>query len=244
MAEDQILLDIQRTTERLQEEYMATEPRSPEAEKLARELVNIRRRKFEREQEIYFALEVPEPLQLEGLTKEDLQELYTLTRKQFSATASIRDLKTDEEEAIRQDRWAALSKALSELQLALDQIRREEYNPGPDDAPIFEPAGYSASPGFVKSQPGNNDFYVERFRNDPWYPIIRDTHEQLEHLIPGYNISQIKEKFGGLRYYIDMPEVVSKEDAEVAHSIIREAEARVDRYEAERKRSEAEGNGR
>lgn len=244
MAEDQILQDIQQIIERLQEEYLATEPHSADSERLAGELLTLRQKKFEREREIHFALEVPAPLQLDGLSKEELQDLYALTRKQFTATASIRDLKTDEEKAIRQKRWSALSRALQELELALDVIRREEYNPGPDDAPVFEPAGYSASAGSVKSQPGNNEFYVEQFRSDPWYPIIRDTHEQLDHLISGYNIAQIKEKFGGLRYYIDMPEAVGDEEREQVYAIIREAEARVDRYEEDRKRAEAEGGDR
>lgn len=244
MLEDQILQDIQRTMKLREKEFFAAERKSPEAEQLARELTELSQRKFEREQELYFALEVSEPLELAGLSKEELQDLAELTRRQFMATSSIRTLKTDAEEAIRVKRWTALRENMDELQIALDNIRREEYNPGPDEAPVFEPAGYSATAGFVKSQPGNNEFYLEQFRDDPWYPIIRDTHEQLEHIAPGYNISQIKEKFGGLRYYIDLPEVLSDEDREAAYAIVRDAEDRVDRYEAERRQAENEGEDR
>lgn len=77
-----------------------------------------------------------------------------------------------------------------------------------DKAPAEEPAGYRSAAGFVKSQPSNNAHYVEQFVGDDWYEIIKWTDEQLEKLIPGYNISQIKEKFGELRYYFDYPEVI------------------------------------
>lgn len=73
-------------------------------------------------------------------------------------------------------------------------------------APYPEPKGYSTAMGFVKSNPLNNDFYVEQWKDDPWYWIIKDTHERLTRLIPGYNIAQIKEKFGGLRFYYDEPD--------------------------------------
>jgi hypothetical protein len=74
--------------------------------------------------------------------------------------------------------------------------------------PAPEPQGYAAVPGYVKNNPLNNDYYVEQFKDDPWYPIIKRTHERLTELIPGYNIAQIKDKFGGLRYYFDFPEVI------------------------------------
>lgn len=50
-----------------------------------------------------------------------------------------------------------------------------------------------------------------------WYPIIIECHERLLEIAPDYKILQIKEKFGGLRYYTD---VRSDEMAQ----IIREAE--------------------
>lgn len=37
--------------------------------------------------------------------------------------------------------------------------------------------------------------------NDGWKDIIERTHEKLKYVDPDYKISQIKEKFGGLRYY-------------------------------------------
>ena len=36
-----------------------------------------------------------------------------------------------------------------------------------------------------------------------WGQIVLECHRQLKHLDPGYRIGQIKEKFGGLRYYYD-----------------------------------------
>lgn len=99
-------------------------------------------------------------------------------------------------------------------------------------------------PGFVKSRPENNDHYVEQMKDHPWYPIIKETHDKLTELIPGYNIGQIKEKFGGLRYYFDFPDVIvvnekswlntEKKVRERANAFVTYAEAWVDGYEARR----------
>ena len=180
------------------------------------ELVELRKT---RELETYFALEGPAPLNLSGLTLEQLQEKEQLVRKQYIWTTTVQDLEGSDEE-IRADRLQTLRAQLDEVQTAVDAIRREQYNPGPKDAPIFEPSGYSARAGFVKSQPGNNEFYVEQFRDNPWYEIIRRTHDRLEGLIPGYNISQIKEKYGGLRYYIDYPAVIPTKPEWPAYSTV------------------------
>jgi hypothetical protein len=39
---------------------------------------------------------------------------------------------------------------------------------------------------------------------DGWKDIIHRTHDKLKYIDPEYKISQIKEKFGGLRYYYNM----------------------------------------
>ena len=36
-----------------------------------------------------------------------------------------------------------------------------------------------------------------------WHELIRDTHNRILKVDPEYQIFQIKEKFGGLRYYYD-----------------------------------------
>jgi hypothetical protein len=37
--------------------------------------------------------------------------------------------------------------------------------------------------------------------NDPWMPAILELNDKLSMLDPDYKISQVKEKFGGLRFY-------------------------------------------
>lgn len=70
-----------------------------------------------------------------------------------------------------------------------------------------EPPGYQNSPGFVKSIPRNNETYLEKccVAYPFWADILRETDRKLEEIVPGYNISQIKVKFGGLRYYWNPP---------------------------------------
>lgn len=50
---------------------------------------------------------------------------------------------------------------------------------------------------------------IEKWKKDvgPGWSFILDlTDNALEQWIPGYKIRQIKEKFGGLRYYFDFPD--------------------------------------
>lgn len=103
-------------------------------------------------------------------------------------------------------------------------------------APYPEPQGCLAEPSFCKDNPLNNDYYVEQFEDDPWYPAIKYAHDRLTKKYPGYNIVQIKEKFNGLRYYIargDCPEDVW--DVHEADLITTQAEFWVSGFEAGRK---------
>ena len=59
-----------------------------------------------------------------------------------------------------------------------------------------------------------------------WHPIIEKLEADLESLIPGYTVFQCKEKFGGLRYYIDYPENTSKKSQDTAQGLISDAERR------------------
>ena len=59
-----------------------------------------------------------------------------------------------------------------------------------------------------------------------WYPLIAETHCRLKELDPGYKINQIKEKFGGLRFYWEPSKDLSNENWKKAHNIEYEAEDR------------------
>jgi len=203
------------------------------------------------QKEAYFSLELPEPLELDGLKLSELRDLREHLRL-HELPAVGDELEDPAEEELRKAREKALRLQLQEIGKQIAIVRERDFNPGPDDAPGYEPEGYSAFPGFVKSNPANNDFYVEGFRNDPWYPAISEVHRQLSSLIPGYNIAQIKEKFGGLRYYIDYPEEYPanpdnydwkspEQLRKQADAVIRWAEGWVDGYEAARREIRSEG---
>lgn len=57
-----------------------------------------------------------------------------------------------------------------------------------------------------------------------WEKIIADLDEALNEVDPNYSLSQVKVKFGGLRYYFRMSESASAEDYEKARSIVDYAE--------------------
>lgn len=54
-----------------------------------------------------------------------------------------------------------------------------------------------------------------------WRPLVRALDVQLRDLDPDYQIGQIKEKFGGLRYYID---TFAEDHLQKAQELIRAAE--------------------
>lgn len=55
--------------------------------------------------------------------------------------------------------------------------------------------------GFVREDPESNATYLAEWKDDIWWPAIEKCHERLLYLDPNYQITQIKEKFNGLRYY-------------------------------------------
>jgi hypothetical protein len=69
------------------------------------------------------------------------------------------------------------------------------------------------------------DFDLERDHvGDGWQPLIEKLHIDLLNIDPNYEVLQIKEKFGGLRYYIQMSFEMSIYNAQEA--LIEEAEAK------------------
>lgn len=251
MANDLNLKELEALYEHKQNELFP-DLAGAEREQVLAEFRELRSQIRAAEQDLYFVLEIPEDLELEALSESELRDLGELTGKQILAAFRAEGL-AGEDELIRKDRLAALRLRSQAIQLQIDSYRRDSYDPGPEGPPVFEPSGYSARPGFVKSEPGNNEYYVEQFRDDPWYPIIRSTHDALERLIPGYNISQIKEKFGGLRYYYSFPETIpvraewpaySTEDKirAMADSVITRAEGWVEGYEHARRNFEEQNN--
>jgi superfamily II helicase len=59
---------------------------------------------------------------------------------------------------------------------------------------------------------------------DGWNEIIQGTHEKLRWLDPDYHINQIKEKFGGLRYYFTPSKDVSIIQRNIMNDVVALAE--------------------
>lgn len=52
------------------------------------------------------------------------------------------------------------------------------------------------------NQEQRNDYLAERWTGPGWNKIILDCDREMSAVDPEYTILQIKEKFGGLRYYV------------------------------------------
>lgn len=89
-----------------------------------------------------------------------------------------------------------------------------------------EEKGYLAHPGWVKGNPKNNAIYLERCYDTypEWKNYIKAIDRLLNRLAPGYNIDQIKDKFGGLRFYWTAPADLNPETA----LILRECVAHIE----------------
>ena len=57
-----------------------------------------------------------------------------------------------------------------------------------------------------------------------WKEIVDCTHEKLKYIDPDYKIAQIKEKFGGLRYYFDPSFDYGSIQVDIMDDIVRAAE--------------------
>lgn len=58
-----------------------------------------------------------------------------------------------------------------------------------------------------------------------WYDLVRELDVKISEICPEYEITQIKEKFGRLRYYIDMNQTdIDDTQAAVVHDLIHEAQ--------------------
>lgn len=61
-----------------------------------------------------------------------------------------------------------------------------------------------------------------------WYPIVVGLDRRLAELDPGYTLHQVKEKFGGLRYYFEPSESASPDTIAAMRAAVEEAEAVAD----------------
>lgn len=57
-----------------------------------------------------------------------------------------------------------------------------------------------------------------------WHKILDDLHAEIVQFIPNYSVHQVKEKFGGLRVYMNYSPSPGKPNMDRAETLIREAE--------------------
>lgn len=74
--------------------------------------------------------------------------------------------------------------------------------------------------------PGARETFEQQSKGvgEGWQPIIRRTHTELLDLLGDYELLQIKEKFGGLRYYISAPPGCNIQKIDAIRSIVDAAE--------------------
>lgn len=70
----------------------------------------------------------------------------------------------------------------------------------------------------------DNEYGIYAACGDGWMRIILDTHKKLLYLDPDYRIDQIKEKFGGLRYYYTPSVKASRIVGQIMDDVVSAAE--------------------
>ena len=78
-----------------------------------------------------------------------------------------------------------------------------------------------------------NEERLDFWTGDPWEEPIRKCDRLLQKVIPGYKITDIKNKFNELRYYISYPEGITfhSDEGQIAWAIISQAEMEVFRIQ-------------
>lgn len=69
-------------------------------------------------------------------------------------------------------------------------------------APHPEEPTFSATLGHVKHNHLNNEYYIDQLKGDIRYPIVLELNQKLSIRFPGYNISQIEDEYGLLRFHV------------------------------------------
>lgn len=64
-----------------------------------------------------------------------------------------------------------------------------------------------------------------------WRALLENLHEELFAIVPNYTVGQVKEKFGGLRVYLDYGDPLERTEAEAA--CVDLAEDLIEKYEEE-----------
>jgi hypothetical protein len=60
--------------------------------------------------------------------------------------------------------------------------------------------------------------------NEGWVELVADLDRRIKTICPNYVVEQVKEKFGGLRYYVTIPDGLPEAAHTAIRSLIRQAE--------------------
>jgi len=134
------------------------------------------------------------------------------------ATAAARELSA----ALREGRRDDADKALGEL-----QVDRGLEWPEVRDA-LHVPADAGALGGELEAVlrriPDGWGRWIGVGRG--WYRLVTELNQALSRLDPGYVVNQVKEKFGGLRYYYEPSGGLSERTAAAMQSLVMATEAK------------------
>ena len=76
------------------------------------------------------------------------------------------------------------------------------------------------------SKPPTESLMCFGFPDDGWFNLIKDLSDKIVATGVKVHVVQVKEKFGTLRYYVDIATGTSREDVEKVYRLISEAEAK------------------
>ena len=69
-----------------------------------------------------------------------------------------------------------------------------------------------------------NEQFIADWKHDTWYPVLVKLNADISELESEYEIIQIKEKFGGLRYYVQLPLGTYEDVRDLIFTLIYKAE--------------------
>lgn len=58
-----------------------------------------------------------------------------------------------------------------------------------------------------------------------WWPLIQNLHDNLLEIDPDYTLDQVKEKFGGLRYYVSTSRKLNTDEIYLINNLVSAAQS-------------------
>ena len=152
------------------------------------------------------------------VSDETLQEIFDVLKKRKTAQTELRDSLVETLKIANRQR----SETEQEMYQVLAVMRLREMDEAREgDFPLY---GSVATRNTAEMRQREINVWVK----SGWFQTVSKLDKDIAELVANFSLDQLKAKFGGLRYYITVPQDTPNEVKERIQDLIRKAEASLD----------------